>query len=77
MEQVTITREVAYTERIPICPFCQRPTRRRGGFRNTTPTYNEGGLEIHCYKWFCLKCKRGYVIKGDDANGFEYGLEDE
>ena len=68
--------EYQETNGIPICPYCQKPTRRRGGNYNIVPIYNEEGKRITIHYWTCLECGRPYQLLDKYEDGFEYVLSD-
>lgn len=70
---------VIYTNGIPMCPYCQEPTRRSGGGATRTlmyfqPVYDEHGnntnpdRNITTRNWTCLKCGKNY---GESVGGDE------
>ena len=78
--------EVAYRETngIPICPYCQEPTKRTGEAWGTCtlvyyePTYDENGNNINpdrnvqTWTYHCCKCGRDYTVSGNYFDGWRY-----
>ena len=73
------------TNGIPICPFCQKPTKRTGGGGTSTlvyypPQYNEAGVNTNpdrntcTYHWQCLECSKPFKTSGNYVDGFDYVL---
>jgi hypothetical protein len=72
------------TNGIPVCPFCQKPTKRTGGGHSFTtlayfpPQYDENGVNtnpdrnITTRSWQCLECGNRYRTKGNNIEGFHY-----
>ena len=62
--------EYQSTQGIPICPYCKKPTRRRGGGKLYEPEYDERGNAILRYYWYCLECKKGYEVVNDESGAY-------
>jgi len=76
-------KEVIFTNDIPICPYCNKPTKRSSGVCYKTalyysPIYDENGnntnpdRNIITREYQCLECGKTYVIKGNDYDGWRY-----
>lgn len=76
-------KEVIYTNEIPQCPFCEKPTRRSGGASSVTcayyqPIFNEKGENTNpdrntiTSNWDCLDCGKPYSTAGNYTDGFYY-----
>lgn len=78
--------KVVYTNNIPQCPYCQKPTKRNSIGQSSTcmyypPKYNEKGINTNPDRntitsvWHCDECKKGFAIKGNEVDGFNYSLK--
>lgn len=76
-------KKVKYTNGIPICPNCNKPTIRTKGARTSTliyfpPRYDENGVNLNpdrntvTSEWRCEGCNKDYLIRGNDVDGFSY-----
>ena len=76
-------KEVKYTNSIPLCPNCNKPTvRTQGGSSSTCmyfpPRYDENGINVNpdrnrvTSEWHCEECNKDYHITGNNADGFNY-----
>ena len=83
MKEKKIKFNYKETNGIPICPYCQRPTKRTGGGGNSTlmyfpPRYDERGQNINpdrnilTFEWRCEKCGKVYRTRGNKIDGFDY-----
>ena len=72
-----------FTNGIPQCPYCERPTERTGGSGSITaayypPAYNKDGKNTNPDRntitshWGCVECKRSYTTAGNITDGFKY-----
>lgn len=76
--------KVIYTNDIPQCPYCKKPTKRSGGDGWTTtcvyypPMYDENGVNTNpdrntsSTSYSCEECGKSYVISGNDYDGYKY-----
>lgn len=76
--------EVIYTNNIPQCPHCNKPTKRSGSSMGSTttmyfpPFYDENGnntnpdRNISTSYWHCHECGKEYTVSGNDVDGFHY-----
>lgn len=75
--------EVNFTNGIPVCPHCQKPTIRTAGPSMTTcmyfpEVYNEKGentnpdRNITTTSYKCHTCNKEYSISGNYQDGFKY-----
>lgn len=78
--------EIKYKETngIPICPHCQKPTKRSGGgvCRTTLmwfePVYDENGRNTNPDRntitttYHCDECDKNYATKGNSTDGYRY-----
>jgi hypothetical protein len=78
-------KKVIYTNAIPQCPYCEKPTKRIGGstFRTLMyypPHYDENGVNTNPDRnttkshWKCTECNNDYLILGNDHDGYNYKL---
>jgi hypothetical protein len=79
---------IKFTETIPICPVCKKPTVRIEGYSTTTdmyfpPTFNEKGENINpdrniiTRSYICKQCGTQYKIFGNNIDGYEYDVSQE
>ena len=73
-----------YTNGIPICPYCKKPTKRSGGGMSTCtavyypPMYDENGVNTNpdrntiSTEYYCEECGNNYTIRGNNTDGFNY-----
>lgn len=76
--------EYKETNGIPICPNCQKPTKRSGGGVCTTtlmwfePNYDENGINTNPDRntitttYRCEECGKDYATKGNAFDGYHY-----
>lgn len=75
--------KVEFTNGIPICPNCQKSTRRQhkgstSTLMNYQPIYDENGNNINPDRnistsyYDCLDCDKNYCVKGNHFEGFKY-----
>ena len=78
-----MSKEVIYTDSIPQCPYCEKPTRRTQGISMTTgmhypPIYDENGDNINPDRnikttdYVCCECNKEYLVRGNYTDGFTY-----
>ena len=79
-----MNEKVIYTNGIPQCPYCKRPTKRTvAGASIVTcayypPAYNEAGINtnpdrnVHTQSYHCYECNNNYIVKGNGVDGFCY-----
>jgi len=71
-----------FTNGIPICPYCKKPTRRTVGSSSETlmyfcPIYDKEGNNTNpdrntlTTNWQCLECGKSYQTKGNYVDGFK------
>lgn len=67
-------KEVKYTNGIPICPTCDKPTHRSAGMSSTTcmgflRVYDENGNDVSSNpnittsSYFCQNCRKEFSIR--------------
>lgn len=77
------TFEYQETNGVPICPYCQKPTRRGGGCGSVTlvyyePIYDANGTNTNPDRntetsgWTCHKCGNSYSVLGNAYDGYNY-----
>lgn len=75
--------EVVFTNGVPLCPYCQKPTRRQEGMSMSTclafiPTYDENGINTNPDRnnvttdYECLGCDKVFSIHGNHIDGYNY-----
>lgn len=75
--------KIEYTNGVPICPYCNKPTKRSMGIGTVTmriyePIYDEKGNNINPDRnirnkpYHCHECGKDYAIVGNDVDGYEY-----
>lgn len=78
-----IVKEIVWTNGIPVCPYCDKPTKRSEGMSTVTamyfpPVYDEKGNNINPDKnrkttdYYCYECDKNYSISGNYHDGFKY-----
>jgi len=76
---------VKYTNGIPQCPYCNKPTKRTAGMITCTalffqPMYDKNGVNINPDRntrtqgWRCCECEKNYAVIGNDHDGYKYKL---
>ena len=74
---------VKFTNDIPLCPFCDQPTRRvyKGSSKTLMyfqPVYDKNGINMNPDRntvtslYLCLDCQKYYEIEGNDVDGYSY-----
>lgn len=75
--------EYRETNGIPICPYCQKPTERTGGYGLVTllyyePVYDVNGINTNpdrntmTMSWECQECGNDYTTSGNAYDGYSY-----
>lgn len=74
---------VEFTQNIPLCPNCKKPTKRKYEATEVTgmyfkPIYNESGENINPDRnirteyYTCSECSKLYKICGNNIEGYVY-----
>ena len=78
--------KVIYTNGIPICPYCKKPTERSGSGMETStcmyfpPEYNKDGINvnpdrnIHSSQYQCWECGGSFGISGNGVGEYKYDI---
>jgi len=75
-------KTVIFTNGVPQCPHCEKPTKRIGGGTITCayypPIYDENGNNTNpdrntiTSEYQCLECNNKYSTSGNHTDGFKY-----